>query len=46
MPGVCRALVELSETAQSQGDYRRAQGLAAEALSYVDGNQHDERARR
>ena len=45
MPGVCRALVELSETARSQGDYRRAQGLATEALSYVGGDQHEERAR-
>lgn len=45
MSGVCRALVELSETARSQGDYRRAQGLAAEALSYVGSDQHDERAR-
>ncbi len=45
MPGVCRALVELSETARSQGDYRRAQGLATEALSYAGGEQHDERAR-
>ncbi len=43
--GVCRALVELSETARSQGDYRRAQGLATEALSYIGGDQHDERAR-
>jgi ATP/maltotriose-dependent transcriptional regulator MalT/two-component SAPR family response regulator len=45
MSGVCRALVELSETARSQGDYRRAQGLAAEALSYVDSDRHDDRAR-
>jgi len=45
MSGVCRALVELSETARSQGDYRRAQGLATEALSYVSGDQHEERAR-
>ncbi|MEW5720945.1 MAG: AAA family ATPase, partial [Chloroflexota bacterium] len=43
--GVCRALVELSETARSQGDYRRAQGLATEALSYIGADQHDERAR-
>ncbi len=45
MSGVCRALVELSETARSQGDYRRAQRLATEALSYVSNDQHDERAR-
>lgn len=45
MSGVCRALVELAGTARSQGDYRRAQGLATEALSYVGGEQHDERAR-
>ena len=43
--GVCRSLIELSVTSRSQGDYRRAHSLAAEALSYTTPDQHDERAR-
>ena len=45
MSGVCRALLELSGTAWSQGDYRRAQRLAAEALACIGSDQHEERAR-
>jgi LuxR family maltose regulon positive regulatory protein len=33
--GVCRAMIELAEMARSQGDYRRAQSLAAEALVHA-----------
>lgn len=34
--GLCRTLTELAEIARSQGDYQRAQALAAEAVSQTD----------
>lgn len=42
--GVCRALTRLAEVARSQGDYRRAQSLASEALQQAAASNHAERA--
>jgi ATP/maltotriose-dependent transcriptional regulator MalT/two-component SAPR family response regulator len=43
--GICRALTELGEIARSQGDYRRAQLLATEALTAAPAADHAVRAR-
>jgi LuxR family transcriptional regulator, maltose regulon positive regulatory protein len=43
--GICRSLTELAEAARLQGDYRRAQKLAAEALTYARTTDHAGRAR-
>jgi LuxR family maltose regulon positive regulatory protein len=43
--GICRALIELAEIARSQGDYRQAQQLAAEAVTCAQVDQHADRAR-
>jgi LuxR family transcriptional regulator, maltose regulon positive regulatory protein len=43
--GVCRVLTELAEVARAQGDYRRAQMLATEALAHGPESDHAGRAR-
>ena len=42
--GVCRVLTQMSELARSQGDYRRAQELAAQALQATTASGHAHRA--
>jgi LuxR family maltose regulon positive regulatory protein len=43
--GVCRALTRLAEMHYSQGHYRKARELAAEALAQATSDDHAERAR-
>jgi two-component SAPR family response regulator len=43
--GVCRVLTQMAELARSQGAYRRAQQLAAEALAIVPAADHAHRAK-
>ncbi len=42
--GVCRVLTQMAELARSQGNYRRSQTLAAEALSHVRETDYASRA--
>ncbi len=42
--GICRALIALAEIARSQGDYRRAQVLSAEAFAFAQESDHVGRA--
>lgn len=42
--GICRALTELAEIARSQGNYRRAQALATEAIEGAPLDDHAGRA--